>query len=72
MNVQVILQTKSGEVVCVLPTLQQAAGVTTALVVKGYGVYMKRTKEAVTHKNSAQAQSYLEVGQMELGLCHTK
>lgn len=70
MNVEVVLLSEKTQsnITVVVGNLQQAAGITTALVVKGYGVYMRRTKEAVTHKNSAAAQAFLEVGQMELAV----
>lgn len=70
MNVEIVLLSKNSqqEIVAVLPSLQQAAGVCTSLVIKGYGVYMRRSTSAVTHRNSAAAEAFLEVGQMELAV----
>ena len=62
MNVEVAITTSNGkQVSCVLPSLQQASGVMTALVQKGYGAYMMKTDAPVTHKNSYAAQAALEM-----------
>ena len=68
MNVEVVLLSEKTQsnVTVVVGNLQQASGICTQLVIKGYGVYMKRTSAEVTHRNSAAAQAFLEVGQMEL------
>jgi hypothetical protein len=66
MNVEVAITTSNGkQVSCVLPNLQQASGVASMLVSKGYGAYMMRTNSPVTHRNTYAAQSYLEIGEAE-------
>ncbi len=61
MNVEVAITTSNGkQVSCVLPNLQQASGVATMLVARGYGAYMMKTQAPVTHRNTAMAQAYLE------------
>lgn len=67
MNVEVAITTSNGKIVsCVLPNLQQASGVASVLVAKGYGAYMMRTKASVTHKNSFDAQTFLEADNSEV------
>lgn len=68
MNVEIVLLSEKTQsnVTAVMSNLQQASGVCTQLVIKGYGVYMRRTNAEVTHRNSAAAQAFLEVGQTEL------
>lgn len=61
MNVEVAITTSNGKTMsCVVPTLQQATGLVSLLVSKGYGVFTQNTSQPVTHRNTFVAQLYLE------------
>jgi hypothetical protein len=63
MNVEVAITTSNGKSVsCVLPNLQAASGLATILVARGYGAYMMKTQQPVTHKNTHSASVYMEHG----------